>query len=69
MKLSKPQIELLTHAVSAGKASCHPDYAPAKKLVSLGLATSHEGKWGAHHLEPTTAGFEEMRGHQQETLK
>ena len=56
MKLSKPQLDLLTHAVAAGKATCGADYPPVKKLVELGLVTSHEGRLGGHWIEPTDAG-------------
>ena len=56
MKLSKPQLDLLTAAVAAGKESCYSEYQPAKKLIALGLATSHEGRMGGYWVEPTPAG-------------
>lgn len=60
MKLSKPQLELLTHAVSAGRATCGQSYPPVRKLVKMGLATSHEGRLGGHWIVPTDAGREAL---------
>lgn len=56
MKLSKPQLDLLTSAVACGRVSCADSYPPAKALVRLGLATEYDGKMGGHWLEPTEAG-------------
>lgn len=54
--LTKPQLDLLTHAVASGRATCSRDYPPVKKLVALGLVVSHEGRLGGHWIEPTDAG-------------
>jgi hypothetical protein len=55
VKLTKPQMELLTD-VSQGKKNASTEYAPAKKLVSLGLCVWNCGKFGSSWLELTGAG-------------
>lgn len=55
VKLTKPQSELLTN-VSKGKIHVSTQYAPAKKLVLLGLCVWHHGKFGSSWLELTDAG-------------
>lgn len=65
MKLSKPQLELLTHAVAAGRATCGHSYPPVRKLVDMGLATSHKGRLGGHWITPTQAGIDKLREDQQ----
>lgn len=54
-KLSKPQYYLLVD-VSEGKGNVSTTYAPAKKLVALGLCTWNHGKFGSSKLELTDAG-------------
>lgn len=56
MKLTKPQQELLTNAIQAGRYTCDPNYKPAKKLVELELVTMHEGRFGGCTIVPTEAG-------------
>lgn len=55
MKLTKPQIDLLTHAVACGMATCVENYPPRMKLVALGLVTAHS-KGFSSWIEPTEAG-------------
>lgn len=56
MKLTKPQRDLLAEAVGLGKVTCGADYKPARRLVELGLAISHEGRLGGHWITPTPEG-------------
>lgn len=60
-KLTGPQLDLLTHAIAAGKATCVADYQPAVKLIKLGLVTSHEDRMGGHWVEATSAGIAAFR--------
>ncbi|WP_425909013.1 hypothetical protein [Nitrobacter sp. TKz-YC02] len=55
MRLTRAQLDLLTHAVAAGKATCPENYRPRRKLVDLGYATEHYGKY-SDWIEPTDLG-------------
>lgn len=54
-RLTKPQLDLLTHAVAAGKATTAQSYPPAANLVRRGFAKWVRGKY-SDWLEPTDAG-------------
>ena len=60
MKLSKAQLDLLTHAIACGKATCAEYYPPRRKLVALGFVTEHEGKY-SDWIEPTESGCKHLR--------
>lgn len=55
MKLTKAQHELLK-SVAAGDEQVSDDYAPAKKLASLGLCTWNTGRFSSTWLTITDAG-------------
>ena len=55
MKLTEAQRNLLIHAVACGKATCAEHYAPRRKLIELGYATAHRGKY-SDWIEPTDLG-------------
>jgi hypothetical protein len=54
-KLTKPQLELLRQSEGFG-ALCSDHYQPAKKLIELGLVTSHSGAFGSHRVTITESG-------------
>lgn len=49
--LTKPQRELLASLPT----TCSESYAPAKRLVALGLAVWEEGRFGSTRLVPAPA--------------
>lgn len=63
MKLTKAQRELLEEIGGSEYGSgVMATYPPAVKLVSLGLATLHQQRYGGHILEITPAGREALKG-------
>ena len=55
-KLTVPQTNLLLEAHSrGGVVAVHRTYAPAVRLVELGLATMEETRFGGHRIRLTDA--------------
>lgn len=54
MKLTKAQQKVHEDLQRTGEFRCSPDYKPAQKLIELGLAEGHSGKFGSFWLTPKT---------------